>query len=50
MKCIKIFIANTKGKKPFWRAGHRWDYNIKVNIKETVCKDVDWIHVAQVGV
>jgi hypothetical protein len=36
---MQIFAANSKGKKPFWRAGHRWDYNIKVNIKETMCKD-----------
>jgi hypothetical protein len=27
--------------------GHRWEDNIKVNVKEIECEVVDWIHLAQ---
>jgi hypothetical protein len=26
---------------------HRWEDNIKMDRKEKVCDDVDWIHLAQ---
>jgi hypothetical protein len=25
----------------------RWEDNIKIDLKETGCKDLDWIHLAQ---
>jgi hypothetical protein len=25
----------------------RWENNIKIDLKESMCEDVDWMHVAQ---
>jgi hypothetical protein len=38
-------VGNPKGR----RAIHLCTYkdNIKMNLKETGCSDIDWIHVAQ---
>jgi hypothetical protein len=29
------------------RPRHRWEDNIKMDLKETGCDDVDWFHMAQ---
>jgi hypothetical protein len=42
----KILFDEPEGKRPLARPGHRWENNIKVGLKEIVCEDVDWIHLA----
>jgi hypothetical protein len=34
-------------KRRLWRTKERWEGNIKVDLKEIGCEDVDWIHLAQ---
>jgi hypothetical protein len=33
-------------QNPFWRPGHRWEDNIKINLKEMECDNVEEIHLA----
>ena len=39
--------GGTEGKRPLWRPRHRWEDNIKMNLQEMVCGDMDWIELAQ---
>jgi hypothetical protein len=41
-----IVIRNTEGKRPLVSPRHRWEDNIKTNIKEVECTDVDWIRLS----
>jgi hypothetical protein len=36
-----------KNRGQLGRPTRRWEENIKVNLKEIICEDVDWIHLAQ---
>jgi hypothetical protein len=38
----KFFLGSLKG-----RLRHRWEDNIKMDLKEGGCEDVDWIHLPQ---
>jgi hypothetical protein len=42
-----ILIGKPEGKRPLRRPRHTWEDNIKVDLKETACENVDWIHLAQ---
>jgi hypothetical protein len=35
------------GRRPLGRPRHRWEDNIKMDIREMEFGDVDWIHLAQ---
>jgi hypothetical protein len=35
------------GKRPLRRPGHRWEDNIRMDLRETWWKGVGWMHVAQ---
>jgi hypothetical protein len=37
----------TSRERPLGLPRHRWESNIKVGLKNTVYKDVDWIRMAQ---
>jgi hypothetical protein len=37
----KIFVGKPEGKRQSGRPRGRWDGNIKINIKETECEDVN---------
>jgi hypothetical protein len=41
---FRICIEKLEEKERTW---HRWEDNIKIDLKEIVCDDVDWIHLAQ---
>jgi hypothetical protein len=43
----KIFVGKPEGKGPLGRHRHRWESNIKVDLKEKEYQDVDWTRVAQ---
>jgi hypothetical protein len=47
---IGNFSRKTEGKRPLGRIRHREEDNIKVDIMEMVCEDVDWIHLMYEGV
>ena len=35
------------GKRPLGRPRRRWEYNIKMELQEVVCADIDWIELVQ---
>jgi hypothetical protein len=43
----KILVGRPEGKRPLGRPRHRWEDNIKMDLREIGFGDVDWIHWAQ---
>jgi hypothetical protein len=43
----KVFVEEPGGKRLLGRPKRRWKDNAKMDLKETGCVDVDWIHLAQ---
>jgi len=43
----KGFGEDTLGKEPLGRPKHRWEDNIKMDLQEVGCEDMDWIDLAQ---
>jgi hypothetical protein len=42
-----ILVGKPEGRRPLGRLWRRWEDNIKMNLREIVFGDVDWIHWAQ---
>jgi hypothetical protein len=42
-----ILVGKPEGRRPLGRPRHRWENNIKMNLREIGFGDVDWIHLAQ---
>jgi len=40
-------LGKPNGKSPLWRPRHRWEYNIRMNLREIGWKGLDWIYLAQ---
>jgi hypothetical protein len=36
-----------EGKRPFWGPRHRWEDGIRLHLRETAWKGVEWIQLAQ---
>jgi hypothetical protein len=47
INAYKILAGKPEGGRPLPRSRRRWEDNMRVDFKETVCEDVDWIHLAQ---
>jgi hypothetical protein len=45
----KILVQKPEGKISLRIHRHRWENNIKIDIREISLEGVDWIHLAQVG-
>jgi len=45
-----VLVGKPEGKRPLGRPRHRWEDNIKMNLQEVVCGDMDWIDVAKIRV
>jgi hypothetical protein len=43
----RVFVGKPEGKRPLGRPRHRWEDNIKLDLKELECEDMDWIELAQ---
>jgi hypothetical protein len=39
-----IFVGKPEGRRPLGRPRRRWEDNIKVDLREILFGDVDWIH------
>ena len=39
-------MGKPEGKKPLGRPRHRWEDNIKMNLREVGCDPRDWIDLA----
>jgi hypothetical protein len=42
-----ILVGRPEGRRPLGRPRHRWEDNIKMDLKETGFEDMDWIHLAR---
>jgi hypothetical protein len=42
-----ILVGKPEGKRPLGRPRHRWEDNIRMNLREIGWEGVDWIHLAQ---
>jgi len=43
----RILMGKPEGKRPLGRTRSRWEDNIKMDLMEVGCWDVDWIELAQ---
>ena len=41
-----VLVGKLEGKRPLGRPRRRWKDNIKVDLQEVGCGDMDWIGVA----
>jgi len=42
-----ILVGKPEGKRPLRRTGHRWENNIRMDIREIGWKGVGWMYLAQ---
>jgi hypothetical protein len=42
-----ILVAKPEGKRPLGRLRHRWEDNIKMDLREIGWGSMDWIHLVQ---
>jgi hypothetical protein len=42
-----ILVGRPEGRRPLGRPRHRWEGNMKMDLREIGFGDVDWIHFAQ---
>ena len=42
-----VLVGKPEGKRPLGRPRHRWEDNIKTELQEVGCWDMDWIGLAQ---
>lgn len=42
---LSMYTGKPELKRPLWKPRLRWQDNIKINIKEIVWEDADWIHL-----
>jgi hypothetical protein len=42
-----IFVGKPEGNRPFRRPKHRWEDNIKMDLREIGFWGVNWVHMAQ---
>jgi hypothetical protein len=43
----KILVRKPEGNRPFGRPRHKWEGNIRMDLREIGWKVVDWVHLAQ---
>jgi hypothetical protein len=43
----RVLVGKPEGKRPVERPRRRWEDGIKMDIRETGWRDVEWIHLAQ---
>jgi hypothetical protein len=47
MIACRILVGKPEGRRPLGRPRHRWEDNIRMDIRGIGCNDVNWIDVAQ---
>jgi hypothetical protein len=43
----RVLVGKPEGKRPLGRHKCRWENNIKMNLQDVGCGDIDWIELAQ---
>jgi hypothetical protein len=46
-RCFRVLVGGAKGKRPLGRPRHRWEDNIKMNLRELGINGANWIWLAQ---
>jgi hypothetical protein len=46
-KVYKVLVGKPEGKRPLGRPRHRWEDEIRMDLREIGLGDVDWIRLAQ---
>jgi len=46
-RLVQDFDGKPEGKRPLGRPRRRWEDNIKMDLQEVGCRDMDWIELAQ---
>ena len=46
-RVYRILVGKPDGKNPLGRPRLRWKNNIKMDLQEVGCGDMDWINLAQ---
>jgi hypothetical protein len=46
-KAYNILVGKPEGKRPFGRHKHRWEDNIRMDLRQIGWEGVDWIHLVQ---
>jgi hypothetical protein len=49
MSAYRVLVGKPERKRPVWKPRPRWEENIKMDLRETVWGNVDWINPAQDG-
>jgi hypothetical protein len=42
-RCVQGFVGKHEGERKLRRLARRWEDNIKMDLKGTLCASVDWI-------
>jgi hypothetical protein len=42
-----IMVGKPEGKRPLGRHRHKWEDNIRTDLREIGCEGVDWIHLTR---
>jgi len=45
----RVLVGKPEGKRPLGRPRRRWEDNIRIDLQEVGCGDMDWFDLAQVG-
>ena len=45
--CIQGFGGKPEGRRPLERLRYRWENNVKMDLHEAGCGDMDWIDLVQ---
>jgi len=43
----RVLVGKSEGNRPLGRPRHRWEDNIKMDLQEVGCGDMDWIELDQ---
>jgi len=43
----RVLVGKPEGKRPLGRPRRRWEDNIKMDLQEVGCGNMDWIELAQ---
>jgi hypothetical protein len=43
----RVLVGIPEEKRPLGRPRRRWEDDIKMDLQEVVCRDMDWIELAQ---
>ena len=43
----RVLVGKPEGRRPLGRPRHRWEDNIRMDLREVGCGSVDWMELAQ---